>query len=64
MCLWVLAVHTMKDLLKLAAPDNMNVSFSFHNEPIAQMNTLTAYSVIVERKNRNRFRVALKSTGK
>ena len=64
MSLWVLAMHAMKDLLRLVAPGNMNVSFSFHNEPIAQMNALTAYSVIIEGKNKNRFRVALKSTGK
>ena len=57
MSLWVLAMHAMKDLLRLAAPDNMNKSFSFYNEPIAQMNALTAYSVIIEGKNRNRFRV-------
>ena len=50
-------MHAMKDLLRLAAPDNMSKSFSFHNEPIAQMNALTAYSVIIEGKNKNRFRV-------
>ena len=64
MSLWVLATHAMKYLLRLAAPDNMNVSFSFHNEPIAQMNALTAHSVIIEGKNINRFKVSLKSTGK
>ena len=50
-------MHAMKDLLRLAAPDIMNKSFSFYNEPIAQMNALTAYSVIIEGKNKNRFRV-------
>ena len=57
MSLWVLAMHAMKDLLRLAAPVSMNKSFSFYNEPIAQMNALTAYSVIIEGKNKNRFRV-------
>ena len=57
MTLWLLAMHAMKDLLRLAAPDNMNVSFSFHNEPIAQMNALTAYSFIIEGKNKTDLRL-------